>query len=150
MGFPPSNQLSSKQLLAVAGSEEYVVYTANLAHVGLFFDGDFATLLEKADPSFEGRARITQYGIECHRDPAERLFIRDGAMMGLPIGGDINLEYCGRDLYNEVDLEAPPETWGDVAAAANKAEKRYDGDAYSCLGSGERGANTASYDRQTR
>lgn len=146
----PQNQLFSKQLLAATGSGEYVAYTAILAKVGLFYGGDFATLLEKVDSGFEGRPRITRYDNECRWDPPERFITRDSAVMGLPINGNIDLEYCGRDLYDEVDLEAPPETWDDVATAANKAQKRYDCDIYCCLECGERGANAASYDRQTQ
>ena len=75
-------------------------------------------------------------------------FTRYSAVMVLPINGNINFE-CGQDLYDDMDLEAPPESWDDVAAVANKAQKRYDGDVYCCLGCGERRANVASYDRQT-
>jgi ABC-type glycerol-3-phosphate transport system substrate-binding protein len=75
-------------------------------------------------------------------------FTRYSAVMVLPINGNINFE-CGQDLYDDMDLEAPPESWDDVAAVANKAQKRYDGDVYCGLGCGERRANVASYDRQT-
>jgi multiple sugar transport system substrate-binding protein len=66
--------------------------------------------------------------------------------MGLPINGNVNLEYYRRDLYDEMDLKGPPETWDDVIAAARKARKKYGGDVYGYLVRGERGANAASYD----
>jgi multiple sugar transport system substrate-binding protein len=143
----PQDQLFSKQLLAAdAGSEEYDVYTVTLANVGLFYDGGFATPLREVDPGFEWPSGIIGYDNECRWDPAERFFASDADVMGLPINGNVNLEYYRRDLYDEMDLKGPPETWDDVIAAARKARKKYGGDVYGYLVRGERGANAASYD----
>jgi multiple sugar transport system substrate-binding protein len=143
----PQDQLFSKQLLAAdTGSDEYDIYTASLANVALFYDGGMVSPLHEVDPGFEWPSGLIGYDNECRWDPEARFFAADGAVMGLPINGNINLEFYRKDLYEEMDLQGPPETWDDVVLAAKKARKRYGGDVYGYLVRGERGANAASYD----
>jgi hypothetical protein len=65
-------QLFSKQLLAAAGSGEYVVYTTILANVGLVLRRRFCHPAGEGRLGFEGRARITRCHNECRWDSADR------------------------------------------------------------------------------
>lgn len=48
-------------------------------------------------------------------------FTRYSAVMVLLINGNINFE-CGQDLYDDMDLEAPPKSWDELGRRSRRGQ----------------------------
>ncbi len=102
-----------------AGESEHDILNLNEGWYATFYDGGFIAPINDIEPDFELDPKIIEYDYSTRWNHDKKWSTEDGILYGLPINGNIQLFYYREDLYEEAGL-APPETWEDVAAAAEQ------------------------------
>jgi multiple sugar transport system substrate-binding protein len=103
-----------------------------------FYAAGFLTPIKEIDPSFQLDPQVITYDDCLFWNEKTQWRDRGGVLMGLPPQGNINILYYRADLFGQAGLKAP-ETWDDVAAAAQKLGRG--GELYGFVVRGARGNN---------
>jgi multiple sugar transport system substrate-binding protein len=74
---------------------------------GEFYDNKWATPLREIDPGFTLDKGIVSYDALPQWDAAQRRHTPTGAVMGLPINGNVNVFVYRKDLYGQLGLSVP-------------------------------------------
>ncbi len=104
----------------VTGPEStFDIVNLNEAWYATFYAGGFVSPIKSIDPSFQLDPNIIEYVYSTRWNFQKKYSTPDGALLGLPINGNIQALYYRADLFQQAGLK-PPETWTDVAAAAKR------------------------------
>jgi ABC-type glycerol-3-phosphate transport system substrate-binding protein len=141
--MPFSDVYAKLVTIATRGGKEFDVAEFSDDWLPFFFAGRHLWPLKKIDPGFEPDPELITYK-HLNRWSFEKNYpTADGVLYTQTFMGNMNLFWYRKDKYEEAGLSTPPETWDEVAVAA---EKLYDPDKpfYGYVQRGVRG-NPASF-----
>mgnify|MGYP006273261325 CR=1 FL=1 len=141
--FPFTQLTDRARSAAQSDQSEFDVITMNTSGSAQFYSAGLVTPLKEIDPDFELDPAIIEYFHGIRWDPEEGN-TADGAVVALPINGNIQIFYYRADLYEEAGLD-PPETWSDVIEASNQIANPDEG-LFGYAVRGKRGTLSVSWD----
>lgn len=114
---PFPGMLEKSRNAVLADESEFDILNLNEQWYMQFYADGLVTPIKEIDPDFELDPNIIEYEWATRWDSEIRYSSESGELYGLPINGNIELFFYRKDLFEEAGLSAP-ETWEDVAAAA--------------------------------
>lgn len=117
----PYGDLYAKLVTIVTrGGQDFDVSEFSDEWLPFFFAGKYLWPLKEIDPQFEPDPELLTYR-HINRWSFEKNYpTADGVLYTLTFMGNMNLFWYRKDKYEEAGLTTPPETWDEVAKAAEK------------------------------
>jgi multiple sugar transport system substrate-binding protein len=102
------------------GSNTFDLYLLDEPWTGQFYQNGWVRPLSEIDSGYAWDQEIIDYDLLPRWDPQSRTATGTGAVMGLPVNGNVNLFVYRKDIYDELGL-AVPRTMDEVVANAERA-----------------------------
>lgn len=102
------------------GTHPFDLFLLDEPWTGQFYANGWVRPLSDIDSSYAWDPQLIDYAQLPRWDPKKRAGTPDGAVMGLPINGNVNLFVYRKDLYQQLGLSVP-KSFEDVVANATKA-----------------------------
>ncbi|WP_269586450.1 MULTISPECIES: ABC transporter substrate-binding protein [Stappiaceae] len=116
----PFGGLLEKIRNSVRGSEgTYDLVNINSLWLSEIYSGGFLAPLGEVQEGYTLQDGVLTYGATTNWDAAVGSFSPDGALMGVPVNGNVQVLYYNQAIYDELGLSVP-DTWDDLYANAKK------------------------------
>ena len=117
-----------------SGTGQYDLIALNAAALAEFYGGGYLEPLDKIDPNFKIGPNILSFNHSTNWNAKTKAFGPNGALLGAPINGNVQVLYYRKDLYEKKGLKVP-QTWAELEA---NAEALHDDSTYGFVARGAR------------
>lgn len=122
----PFGGLLEKIRNSVRGSTgTYDLVNINSLWLAEIYAGGFLAPLDTLRPGYGLQDGVLTYGMTTNWDAAVGSFAEDGALMGVPVNGNVQVLYYNQEIYDKLGLEVPT-TWPELLANARTISERTD------------------------
>jgi multiple sugar transport system substrate-binding protein len=105
----------------------YDIVNVNSLWLSEIYSGGFLAPLGEIEPGYKLPDNVLDYGKTTNWDAASGTFSESGALMGMPVNGNVQVLFYNHDVYTKYGLK-PPKSWEDLIANAEVIKK--DGEFY--------------------
>lgn len=105
-----------------ASQGTYDIVNVNSLWLSEIYSGGFLAPLGEVEANYQLPEGVLSYGDTTNWDASAATFSRDGALMGVPVNGNVQVLYYNTDVYEKFGLK-PPKTWDDLFANAQTIQE---------------------------
>lgn len=105
-----------------ASQGTYDIVNVNSLWLSEIYSGGFLTPLGEIEANYQLPEGVLSYGETTNWDASTATFSEDGALMGVPVNGNVQVLYYNTEIYEQFGLE-PPKTWDDLFANAKAIQE---------------------------
>lgn len=105
-----------------ASQGSYDIVNVNSLWLSEIYSGGFLAPLGEIEANYQLPQGVLSYGDTTNWDASAATFSMDGALMGVPVNGNVQVLYYNTDIYEQLGLE-PPKTWDDLFANAQAIQE---------------------------
>ena len=95
----------------------YDIVNVNSGWLAEIYDGGFLAPLDNIKPGYALQDDMLDFGATTNWNAASGTFGGDGALMGVPVNGNVQVLYYNTEIYDRLGLKVPG-TWDDLIANA--------------------------------
>lgn len=103
----------------------YDLVNVNSLWLAEIYAGGFLAPLDSIQPGYRLQDGVLSYGMTTRWDPALGSFAEGGALMGVPVNGNVQVLYYNQEVYDQLGLKVPA-TWPDLLANARTISEKTD------------------------
>ncbi|WP_290777077.1 extracellular solute-binding protein [Hoeflea sp.] len=119
----PFGGLLEKIRNSVRASEgSYDIVNVNSLWLSEIYSGGFLAPLADIKADYKLAEGVLSYGNTTNWDSSALTFSADGALLGVPVNGNVQVLYYNTEIYDRLGLQ-PPKTWEELAANAKKIQE---------------------------
>lgn len=105
-----------------ASQGTYDIVNVNSLWLSEIYSGGFLAPLGEIEANYKLPEGVLSYGETTNWDASAATFSADGALMGVPVNGNVQVLYYNTEIYEQLGLE-PPNTWDDLFANARAIQE---------------------------
>lgn len=105
-----------------ASQGSYDIVNVNSLWLSEIYSGGFLAPLGEIEANYQLPEGVLSYGNTTNWDASAATFSSDGALMGVPVNGNVQVLYYNTEIYEQFGLK-PPKTWDDLFANAKAIQE---------------------------